>query len=790
MRIAIGCDDVGFAVKTFLISALESDGHSILDLGSFSTDPVDYPDYARVVGQAVLRGFAEAGVLVCGSGVGASIAANKLRSVRAAFCPDVATARQSREQQDANVLCLSATQLDAETAAEIAKTWIVTGFSAVEPHVRRVAKIAQLEEAAPGSERERVGPPSRNARPEPAASPPVAAASAGAPRASSPSAPAAEAAAVQASRSAPPPREVERPDAAPDAAPMVVTPAGRREPSAPDALQLPLVDETLEFLQSQGFLDRLWTKDVTLWNGDPALIRNRLGWLTAPTIMRAHVEDLRSFADEIRRLEFSHVVVLGMGGSSLCTEVFSHTFGSRMGFPDLLMLDSTDPAAVKRTLDHVNVSHTLFLVSSKSGTTAETLAFYAFFREQVKAAATPKPGMQFVAITDPGTPLDAMARESGFRHTFLNPASIGGRYSALTFFGLVPAALIGVDLKTLLERARGMVERSGNTVSTHENGALRLGAALAAFAKAGRDKVTFILSDKLRALGGWLEQLLAESLGKGGKGLVPVVEEPLGNPGAYGADRVFVAVVLEDDETHDAVLAALGAAGHPVIRIEIKGPLDLGAEFFRWELAAATAGAILGVNPFDEPDVARAKENTSRLLAQWKKTGRLPEWSADAEEDGIALMAKASSKPASVAEGITAHLSQAVPGDYLGIQAYLEPSAEIRRPLQAFRALLRDRLRIATTLGFGPRYLHSTGQLHKGGPPTGLFIQITGADRDELGIPGARYDFSTFKAAQALGDLEALREAGRRVVRLHLDGKPAQKLQQLLQLARAATRKL
>jgi RpiB/LacA/LacB family sugar-phosphate isomerase len=788
MRIAIGCDDIGFAVKTFLISVLELDGHIVLDLGAFSTDPVDYPDYARVVGQAVLRGFAEAGVLVCGSGVGVSIAANKLRGVRAAFCPDVATARQSREQDAANVLCLSATVLDAETAAEIAKVWIGARFSAVEPHTRRVAKIAQIEESVSAPEREQVSAPPRNARPEQAAVPPVATAPTDPlPGPASPSVPPAEAARVGPSRGG---ASRESPGDRQDATPAVVKPATRRERSVPDALQLPLVDETLAFLQSQGFLDRFWTKDVTLWKGDPALIRNRLGWLTAPTIMRAHVEDLRNFADEIRRLEFSHVVVLGMGGSSLSTEVFSHTFGSKMGFPDLLMLDSTDPTAVKHTLDHVNVSHTLFLVSSKSGTTAETLAFYAFFREQVKAAATPKPGMQFVAITDPGTPLDAMARESGFRHTFLNPASIGGRYSALTFFGLVPAALIGVDLKTVLDRARAMVERSGNTVSTHENGALRLGAALAAFAKAGRDKVTFILSEKLRAFGDWLEQLLAESLGKDGKGLVPVVDEPLGNPAAYGADRVFVAVILEGDETYDAALDTLAGAGHPVIRLEIKGPLELGAEFFRWELATATAGAILGVNPFDEPDVAHAKENTARLLAQWKKAGRLPEWPADAEEDGIVLMAKASPKPASVAEGITTHLSKAESADYLAIQAYLEPSAEIRRPLQAFRALLRDRLRIATTLGFGPRYLHSTGQLHKGGPPTGLFIQITGADKDDLAIPGAGYSFSTFKAAQALGDLEALREAGRRVIRLHLEGKPAQKLQQLLQLARAATRKL
>jgi len=785
MRIAIGCDNVGFPMKTSLIAALESDEHVVLDLGSFSTDPVDYPDYARVVGQAVLRGFAEAGVLVCVSGVGVSIAANKLRGVRAAFCPDVATARQSREQDDANVLCLSVHALDAETAAKIAKAWIDARFSGVEPHARRVAKIAQLEEGLPAPDKERASPPARDARPAPA---PVATAPAAAPPSpASPATPPAEVARVR----TPDGGGKRQPRAGrEEPAPAAVVPAVRHERRAPDALQLPLVEETLAFLESQSFLDRLWTKDATLWKGDPDLIRNRLGWLTAPTIMRAHIEDLRAFADEIRRLQFSQVVVLGAGGSSLCADVFGRTFSSRLGFPDLLVLDSSDPAAVKRVLDHVNVPRTLFLVSSKSGTTAETRALYDFFRGRVEATAPPKPGTQFVAITDAGTPLDTLAREAGFRHTFLNPASIGGRYSALSFFGLVPAALIGVDLRALLERARTMVERCGNTVSAHESSAVRLGAALAGFARAGRDKVTFILSQEIRALGPWLEQLLAESLGKDGKGLVPVLDEPPGNPVVYGPDRLFVALTLEGDRSHDAALDGLEAAGHPVIRLEPKDALDVAGEFFRWELATATAGAILGVNPFDEPDVARAKENTARLLAQWKKTRRLPQWPAVAEEDGIVLMTKASPKPASVAEGITTHLAQAEPADYVAIQAYLEPSVEIRRPLQAMRALLRDRLRTATTLGFGPRYLHSTGQLHKGGPPTGLFVQITGADKEELAIPGSGYDFSTLKTAQALGDLDALREGGRRVIRLHLLGKPAQTLQQLLHLLRAATRKL
>ncbi|HEV8437592.1 MAG TPA: RpiB/LacA/LacB family sugar-phosphate isomerase [Methylomirabilota bacterium] len=773
MRIAIGCDDVGFPLKGPLIAALEAEGHVCLDLGSFSTEPADYPDYARVVGQAVFRGFAEAGVLVCGSGVGASIAANKLRRIRAAFCPDVETARQSREQEDANVLCLSATALDAKMAVEIARAWLGARFAGDESQARRIAKIAQLEESGLASDKDRGGD-ARGAVAPPAAERTIEPAS---PPATSTSAPATE-----------PPAEPE--PAAVTADITAAEPAAPVDRSMADALRVPLVEETLQFLESQSFLDRLWTKDATLWKGDPAAVRNRLGWLTAPTIMRAHAEDLKAFADEVRRLQFSQILVLGMGGSSLSTELLAQTFGSKMGFPDLFMLDSTDPAAVKHALDRINLPRTLFLVSSKSGTTAETLAFYAYFREKVEATAPPKPGMQFVAITDPGTPLDAMARETGFRHTFLNPASIGGRYSALSFFGLVPAALIGVDVKALLERARVMVDQSGNTVSVPESPAVRLGAALAALATAGRDKVTLILSPKIRALGPWLEQLIAESLGKEGKGLVPVVDEPVGTPVVYGGDRLFVAVTLEEDGSQDAALDALADAGHPIVRLTLKDPLDIGAEFFRWELATATAGAILGVNPFDEPDVGRAKENTATLLAEWAKTRRLPEWPADAEEDGIVLMAKSSTKPASVAQALTAHLAQAQSGDYLAIQAYLEPSAEIRNRLQSFRALLRDRLKIATTLGFGPRYLHSTGQLHKGGPPNGLFIQITGDDKDELPIPGAGYDFSTFKAAQALGDLQALHQAGRRVVRLHLTGKPTQTLQQLLQMARAATRRL
>ncbi|HEX7785707.1 MAG TPA: hypothetical protein VF653_05760, partial [Methylomirabilota bacterium] len=597
-------------------------------------------------------------------------------------------------------------------------------------------------------------------------------------------------------RGAPPRREAARPEppvrvVAPEPTPVPAAPSVVTAPALvlPDPLKLPAVEEALRFLEAREFLDRLWVKDATLWKGDPATVRNRLGWLTSPTIMRGHSEDIRGFADEVRRLQYTHVVLLGMGGSSSTGEVCNEIFGSKMGFPDMLILDSTDPGAVKRVLDSINLSRTLFVVASKSGTSAETMAAYAFFRGQVEAASSPRPGMQFVAITDPGRPLDKLATETGFRRTFLNPASIGGRYSALSFFGLVPAALIGVDIKVLLERANSMVETCGNEVGVRGNPAVQLGAVLAGLARAGRDKVTLALSEKIRGLGRWIEQLLAESLGKDGTGLVPVVDEPLGPPTVYGDDRVFVALVLEGDDTHDAALAKLADAGHPVVRLQLRDPLDVGAEFFRWALATATAGAVLGVNPFDEPDVARAKESAGALLTEWRRSHRLPEWPADVEEDGIVLMTKSNKKPGSVSRGLAAHLAMAAPGDYLAIQAYLTPTAEAGRALQEMRVALRDRLRVATTVGWGPRYLHSTGQLHKGGPTSGLFIQITGDDREDLAIPGAGYGFSTLKAAQALGDLQSLRDGARRIIRLHLNGKQSQTLQQLLQMVSGLTKR-
>jgi transaldolase/glucose-6-phosphate isomerase len=762
MRIAIGCDDTGFPLKEPLVAALEAEGHDVLDLGTFSTEPVDYPDYARAVGQAVLRGFVDGSVLLCASGAGGVIAANKMRGIRAVLCQDPAAAQRNREETDANVLCLAAPGLDARTAIEIARTFIGTPFEGADQLARHIVKIGQLEAGLLGADKA----PMKPGAPEPKVT-------------AKPAPPRRETAPTVTARQDPP-EPAERP------VPAVVTPAL----VLPDPLKLPAVDETLRFLEEREFLDRLWVKDATLWKGDAAAVRNRLGWLTSPTIMRGHAEDVRAFADEVRRLQYSHVVLLGAGGSSSTGEVFNETFGSKMGFPDMLVLDSTDPGAVKQVSESINLSRSLFVVSSKSGTTTETMGAYAFFRGQVEGASSPRPGMQFVAITDPGRPLDKLATETGFRRTFLNPASIGGRFSALSFFGLVPAALIGVDIKVVLERAHGMVETCGNEVGVRGNPAVQLGAALAGLAQAGRDKVTLVLSEKIRALGSWIELLLAESLGKDGTGLVPVVDEPLGDPSVYGDDRIFVALVLEGDDTHEAALAKLADAGHPVLRLVLRDPMDLGAEFFRWELATATAGAVLGVNPFDEPDAVRAQENVTTLLTEWRRSRRLPEWPSDVEEDGIVLMTKSNKKPGSVSRGLAAHLAMAAPGDYLAIQAYLTPTADAWRALQEIRVALRDRLRIATMVAWGPRYLHSTGQLHKGGPTSGLFIQITGDDREDLAIPGAGYGFSTLKSAQALGDLQSLRDGARRVIRLHLSGKQLPALQQLLQMVQGLTKRL
>jgi transaldolase/glucose-6-phosphate isomerase len=485
---------------------------------------------------------------------------------------------------------------------------------------------------------------------------------------------------------------------------------------------------------------RIWARDPTVWKDDPDTpeIRDRLGWLTVGEAMAEQVEALTAFAGEVRA-EFSRVVLCGMGGSSLAPEVVWSTFGAAPGHPSLHVLDSTDPRAVRQA-GQGDLARTLFIISSKSGTTQESDSFFRYFWERTGGR-----GSQFIAITDPGTPLERLARERGFRRTFLNPTDIGGRYSALSFFGLVPAALIGVDVDTLLHRAHRMAEACAACVPPLENPAARLGALLGEAALAGRDKVTFVLSPGIASFGLWAEQLIAESTGKEGKGILPVAGEPLGPPEVYGEDRVFVSMVLagEADTGVEARLAELEQAGHPVVHLKLDDRFDLGQEFFRWEFATAVAGAVLRINPFDQPNVAESKANTKAVLAK----GSTP-------------------SPAVSAAEMEKFLAAVKPGDYLAIMAYLPPTPENDRQLAAIRLRLRDRLKVATTLGYGPRFLHSTGQLYKGGPPVGHFLQITEQVVDELPIPGVPFGFGRLEAAQAEGDLVALRARGRPAIRV------------------------
>jgi transaldolase / glucose-6-phosphate isomerase len=485
---------------------------------------------------------------------------------------------------------------------------------------------------------------------------------------------------------------------------------------------------------------RIWARDPTVWKDDPNTpeIRDRLGWLTVGEAMAQQAKALAAFAGEVRA-EFSRVVLCGMGGSSLAPEVVWRTFGAAPGHPALHVLDSTDPRAVRQA-GQGDLAKTLFIISSKSGTTQESDSFFRYFWERTGGR-----GSQFVAITDPGTPLEQLARERQFRRTFVNQPDIGGRYSALSFFGLVPAALIGVDVDTLLHRAHRMAEACAACVPALENPAARLGALLGEAALAGRDKVTFVLSPGIASFGLWAEQLIAESTGKEGKGILPVAGEPLGPPEVYGEDRVFVSMVLagETDTGVEARLAELEQAGHPVVHLKLDDRFDLGQEYFRWEFATAVAGAVLRINPFDQPNVAESKANTKAVLAK----GSTP------------------SPPASAAE-IEKFLAAVKPGDYLAIMAYLPPTPENDRQLAAIRLRFRDRLKVATTLGYGPRFLHSTGQLHKGGPPVGHFLQITERVVDELPIPGVPFGFGRLEAAQAEGDLVALRARGRPAIRV------------------------
>ena len=522
---------------------------------------------------------------------------------------------------------------------------------------------------------------------------------------------------------------------------------------------------------------RIWAQDPTVWVPDPAQaaatpeLSNRLGWLTAPEEMAAQVPALTEFAGWIAAEGYRDVVLLGMGGSSLAPELYAQTFGSAPGRPRLTVLDSTDPAAVAAVADRLDPELTLFVVSSKSGSTLETMSFYEFFREQL-GLLPGDPGGNFVAITDPGSGLEALALRQGFRQVFPGPPEVGGRYSALTNFGLVPAALIGVPLEALLARARQMAAACGPQVAPAESPGLALGAILGELALTGRDKATFFLSPGVRAFGGWVEQLIAESTGKEETGILPVPEDFPGRPEAYGPDRLLVYLRLDGDDNAslDAAWEALMGAGQPGLRLTLRNKLDLGAEFFRWELATAAAGAALGINPFDQPNVALAKQKAGALVSQYEATGHLPELTPALTQDGVSVYDGGTASAPTVERLLQAFLAQIHPGDYVALQAYLPPTPAGEDLLRQMQASLRDTLRLAVTRGWGPRYLHSTGQLHKGDAGHGLFLQITHDTEPDLPVPGHSYTFGVILAAQAQGDFQALQERGRRVLRLHFTG--------------------
>lgn len=558
-------------------------------------------------------------------------------------------------------------------------------------------------------------------------------------------------------------------------------PAGG-ESMEPEGLQVSLgnyisvVADALAEARRDNVVQRIWTKDASLWKTDAAhqnTIRNSLGWLNVANEMSAVADDLTAFADQIRGPGgFKHVMLCGMGGSSLCPEVISQTFGQQSGYPKLLVLDSTDPDVLASFEDQVDIDHCLFIIASKSGTTTEPLVFYKYWYNQV-SQRTPNPGESFVAITDPGTRMVEMATADGFRRIFLNRPDIGGRYSALSYFGMVPAALMGLDIRKLLSRAEEMMRScSGESLVESDPGSL-LGAIVGECANAGRDKLTIVPDRRIAALGLWIEQLIAESTGKEGKGILPVNGEPLGPPSVYTDDRVFVSITVgkSDGET-DRALKALEAAGHPVIYRRLKDSYDLGEEFFLWEFATAFAGARLSINPFDQPNVQESKDATKELLEYFTRHGKLQDQEILVSDGVLTVYADDQTREllpsTSVLEALRAHLARVKRHDYIALLDYVEETPEIEAAIQTIRTHLRDITRCATTTGYGPRYLHSTGQLHKGGPDTGVFIQLTAPDKVDLPVPGEFYTFSILKQAQALGDYRSLSSRGRRAIRVDL----------------------
>ena len=522
---------------------------------------------------------------------------------------------------------------------------------------------------------------------------------------------------------------------------------------------------------------RLWGHDAKLWTGQDE--GTWLGWLTISDAQLENLTELQSFAEEVKQAGFEKILLLGMGGSSLCPEVLKYTFGRQEGFPELLVLDSTDPAQVRHFREQIDPRKTLFIVSSKSGGTLEPNIFKQYFFDEAQKVLGAEAGSHFVTVTDPGSKVEQIAQRDGFRHIFAGVKSIGGRYSALSNFGMVPAAAAGLDLKTFLARTQEMVHATSVCVPLDKNPGVNLGLVLGVAAKNGRDKVTLVTSPSIWDLGAWLEQLLAESTGKEGKGLIPVNQEVLGSPESYGNDRIFV-YIRDRNQPHaeqDWRIDELEKAGHPVVRIDFWDKYDLGQEFFRWEIATAVAGSIIGINAFNQPDVEASKIATRELTSDYEKTGSLPSEVPLAEENGIKLFSdernaaelrQAAGNDSSVSALLRAHLRRLGAGDYAAFLAYVEMSEPHQDILQRMRLVVRDQVKVATVLGFGPRFLHSTGQAYKGGPNSGVFLQITADDAQDLPVPGQKYTFGVVKAAQARGDFTVLAQRGRRALRVHL----------------------
>lgn len=577
--------------------------------------------------------------------------------------------------------------------------------------------------------------------------------------------------------------------------------------SFPGASELSLADargaydEAVARARDERWVERLFARDASLWSTDAGVqeaIRDRLGWLDAPVEFTDRIPALEGLGEGIRAAGFDSAIVMGMGGSSLAPDVLHRTFGSGEGWLDLAILDSTDPDAVAAILDPRDPVETLHIVASKSGTTTEPLAFQAAAWKRTDDAldahgSDQRPGEFFVAITDPGKSLESIPHHDELREVFLNPPDIGGRYSALTYVGLVPASLIGLDLDPLLASATAMLDRCRQP-DPAQNPGVSLGLAIGTLARAGRDKLTLLPDPEVASFGAWLEQLLAESTGKHGVGIVPVDLEPLGDAASYGADRAFVRISLAGSQgafvpggggSVDTLVEALEGAGHPVIRIRIEDPMDLAAEFVRWEIATAIAGAVLGIDPFDQPNVEEAKELTRRVLAQHGSDGRdatpAPAAEVLAEQDGVGLIGDAALRLSangnrSLVGELSRQLRRLRPNGYIALQAFIAPGPECDEALARIRTLLRDRTRRATTAGYGPRFLHSTGQLHKGGPRTGWFLQLTADHPRDREIPGWPYTFGQLIDAQAAGDFAAIESHDLPIVRIHLGADPARGL--------------